>query len=180
MNSKEIKKIRSNGEIKKVLNRGEIIWQGLKTWKKYKVKTVNTDKYKWSGGSMYWSEEKPKTVGSFAGNAEETSNGFRFVWEGKTFTWNRKFHRNLGGGAYWDGYLQRVYIYITNADLVATGFCKKERFGRDYYWFEDYYYKIYETKQVQGDYIEDIEAEENTYPQNGIQDGFWYVLKEGE
>lgn len=28
MNSKEIKKIRSNGEIKKVLNRGEVLWQG--------------------------------------------------------------------------------------------------------------------------------------------------------
>lgn len=28
MNSKEIKKIRSNGEIKKVLSRGEVLWQG--------------------------------------------------------------------------------------------------------------------------------------------------------
>lgn len=165
MNSKETKKVKYKGnDIKKIMHAGGVIWQGLKTWKKYKVKTVNTDKYKWK----FISREKTQYLNRnfftnyvFRLNINYTSE---IVYDGLTVGLNGYYYAY---GILINGY--KLQIGRANEDNVITlqGYGEIET-----------YEKQYETKQVQGDYIEDVDAEENTYPKNGIKGDYWYVLQE--
>lgn len=181
MNSKEIKKIKYQGnDIKKIMHSGGVIWQGLKTWKKYSVKEVNTDKYKWSDGYLRWYDDEPDLSYTRPQyrvcEAEKTYDWFKYVEKCKTFKWSHTLEKPNNG----DRFVKWISIYINEPYLAGYGYATNSYGGVDGEYFVDSYFKIYETKQVQGDYIEDVEAEENTYPKNGIKDGFWYVLKEGE
>ena len=42
-------------------------------------------------------------------------------------------------------------------------------------YFDIYIYETCDVEYSQGDYIEEVEAEYGTYPDNGMQDGFWWV-----
>lgn len=184
MNSKEIKKIRSNGEIKKVLNRGEILWQGLKTWKKYSVKRI-ADKIigeKYTGPDItcpyygaIFNEEEPVYVGNGEFKiVNQSTVQSKYIPVFYMEDWNGGFEpirKNTTLPIMYD-----IYRFDIDASELDDDMTKELRFSNKGTKYE----LIYQTHVEKGDYIEDIEAEENTYPQNGIQDGFWYVLKEGE
>lgn len=165
MNSKEIKKVKYQGnDIKKIMHAGGVIWQGLKTWKKYSVKKANTDKYKWK----FISREKT-------------------LYLNRNFFTNTVFYLNINGRReiVYDGLTIGLngyyYAYgtLTNGYTLQIGRANEDNTSAlESYGEIETYKKQYETKQVQGDYIEDVEAEENTYPKNGIKGDYWYVLQE--
>ena len=161
--------------------RGGVIWQGLKTWKKYSVKRI-VDKIsgeKYVGTGIPWpyygnifNEEEPVYVGNGEFkivNRSTVQSRYTPVFFMKDRNDNLKpICKNTTLPIMYDVYrfeIDASEYYDTNGELRI-------------YYDGSKYELIYQTHDEKGDYIEDVEAEENTYPQNGIKDGFWYVLKE--
>ena len=182
MNSKEIKKIRSNGEIKKVLNRGEVVWQGLKTWKKYSVKRI-ADKIigeKYTGPDItcpyygaIFNEEEPVYVGNGEFKiVNQSTVQSKYIPVFYMEDWNGGFEpirKNTTLPIMYD-----IYRFDIDASELDDDMTKELRFSNKGTKYE----LIYQIHVEKGDYIEDVEAEENAYPKNGIKGDYWYVLKE--
>ena len=183
MNSKEIKKVKYQVyDIKKIMHAGEILWQGLKTWKKYKAKRI-ADKIigeKYTGPDItcpyygaIFNEEEPVYVGNGEFKiVNQSTVQSKYIPVFYMEDWNGGFEpirKNTTLPIMYD-----IYRFDIDASELDDDMTEELRFSNKGTKYE----LIYQTHDEKGDYIEDVEAEENTYPTNGIKDGFWYVLQE--
>lgn len=183
MNSKEIKKVKYQVyDIKKIMHAGEILWQRLKTWKKYEAKRI-ADKIigeKYMGYDItcpyyraIFNEEEPVYVGNgkfkIVNQSTVQSKYIPVFYMCLGINMFEPIRKNTKLPIEYD-----VYCFEIDASELDDDMTEELRFPDKGTKYE----LIYQTHDEKGDYIEDVEAEENTYPQNGIKDGFWYVLKE--
>lgn len=145
----------------------EIIYQ----WQKYTVAQVYANKLYNSSG---WKQANATEVGwssSIPGTATypaDQSSKFGFRYSGSYEAWEVNYKSSypyIGILDYRPG-----IGYVTESDTVYY-VSSANSSGFNYY----YYYKREQTNQ-RGSYIEDVTStDENAYPTNGVQGGYWYV-----
>lgn len=170
MNFNSIKKFYFKGEpLSKILRGGYLVWSGLKTWKKYYV--VDEEYYKMG----------------------------EIKYETHQSNWQSSHYTGVTAWNYW------IVEYPSGKKIKKVVDPKDGReFKAGDYIVLDYFYKGHRnvraekivslsptssaysakaidislaTRNIKGTFIEEVWAEEGTYPENGLHsDGYWYEL----
>lgn len=154
------------GEVKQIADAsGKILWSGVSNvWKKYNA--VSSYALDISSSISYPGSYEPDDIHT----GYEITSPTTYTKTGKK-TWklydNFTYENAIIGLDYIDyfGKVSHVYEYDSQADEETE------------YW-DIVAHKILGVKTTysQGTYIEDVESDnENAYPTNGYQDGYWYV-----
>ena len=154
------------GEVKQIADASDnILWSGVSNvWKKYNA--VSSYALDISSSISYPGSGEPDDI--YTGYTITSSTTYTKTGK-KTWKYNDNFTLNnaivvLNNIDYF-GYVRHVYEYDSQADEETE------------YW-DIVAHKILGVKTTysQGTYIEDVESDnENAYPTNGYQDGYWYV-----
>lgn len=156
------------------------MWQGLKTWKKYevrKLKIFSKEAEVWDS-DYYALQNYGSIVKDVSYNSDDKKN-YTIQYESLKFT--RSFYYSATQKRILANRIVILKDYGIRSTCVRV-FDRKDLAGDEYEnnytaWTETYKYMNRYT-ETQGKYLCEVEAEENTYPTNGIKDGFWYVLQE--
>ena len=154
------------GEVKQIANAaGVILWSGVSNvWQKYNAipsYSLKTSDDMYPGGEP----DEVYTGYTITSPTTYTKTGKKTWKSYDNFTVDNGIAR-LDNVDYY-GYINKIYSYDQSADEEIDE-------------WDINAHKIIgiNTTYSQGDYIEDVESDnENAYPANGYQDGYWYVKK---
>lgn len=160
--------------------RGGVIWQGPKTWKKYevrKLKLFSKDNETW-GSDEYFLRNYGYMIKDASYDSNDRKN-YTIRYESLKFT--RSFYYPTEQKRILANRIVILQGYGENITCMWV-FDKEDLSGEEYEnnytaWTESYKYTYRDTEE-RGKYLCEVEAEENTYPNNGIKGDYWYVLQE--